>query len=73
MLLPVGAGGALQDVGEPLFRAPRADRSDDDDDDDGGEGDGYRCEHLRDCVSAAFCHKPATVWFLLQVLIYYCK
>lgn len=52
MLLPVGAGSALQDVREPLFRALRADRSDDgdDDDDDGGEGDGYRYERLRDSV-----------------------
>lgn len=49
MLLPVGAGGALQAVREPLFRVPRADRSGDDDD-DGGESDGYRYERLRDSV-----------------------
>lgn len=49
MLLSVGAGGALQDVREPLFRARRADGSDDDDD-GGGEGYGSRYEHLRDSV-----------------------
>lgn len=61
MLLPVGAGGALQDVREPLLRARRADRSGDDD----GKGDGYRysvSEILCFCCFLSQTHekKPAT-------------